>query len=56
MEDDSLDFGDSPTAGATPSTNPILAQPHLQGDSNTPTDDASQGEQGIGEGLYIPRP
>jgi hypothetical protein len=29
MEDDSLDFGDSP-AGATPGANSILAQPQLQ--------------------------
>ena len=53
MEDDSLDFGDSPAADATPTSNPILAQPHLQVDSNTPTDDASQGEQGAGEGSYL---
>ena len=46
MEDDSLDFGDSP-AGATPGANSILAQPQLQ-DEDISTSNSHDHENGLG--------
>lgn len=42
MDDDSVNFG-SDTAGATPGSNSILAQPPLQGE-DTPQESSGQGE------------
>ncbi|KAE8444487.1 hypothetical protein EG329_000471 [Mollisiaceae sp. DMI_Dod_QoI] len=45
MDDDSLNFG-SDTAGATPGSNSILAQPPLQGEG-TPQEGSGQGEADV---------
>ena len=52
MDDDSLNFG-SDTAGATPGSNSILAQPPLQGESPSAQEESGQGEGHSGDGKRI---
>lgn len=52
MEDDSINFG-SDTAGATPGSNSILAQPPLpEEESPGQQGDSNQGEGQTAEGMY----
>lgn len=53
MEDDSMNFG-SDTAGATPGSNSILAQPPLPEESSSQQGDSNQGEGHTGEGMRSP--
>jgi SWI/SNF related-matrix-associated actin-dependent regulator of chromatin subfamily C len=51
MDDESLNFG-SPAAGATPGSSAILAQPPLQGDSETPVAQGEIEAQGELAGMF----
>jgi hypothetical protein len=50
MDDDSLNFG-SPTAGTTPNSNSILAQPPLQEETASPSGQEGGARQGEGQGV-----